>query len=185
LRGKAILRAFPSQETRHELPLLGLPSEPFAPLFALSDAALAERQSVRQIVDAPNSFPCRVSLTDAAPGETVVLTNYEHQPAASPYRSRHAIFVREGEISYDAVDTVPEQLRRRILSVRAFDDAGMIVGAELVDGKALEGAIAQLLGDPRAGVPAGAFRQVRLLRRAHRARLSAVKRAAALSPPRA
>jgi len=26
----------------------------------------------------------------------------------------------------------------------------MIVGAELVDGKALEGAIAQLLGDPRA-----------------------------------
>jgi hypothetical protein len=30
------------------------------------------------------------------PGESVLLVNYEHQPAHSPFRSRHAIFVREG-----------------------------------------------------------------------------------------
>jgi hypothetical protein len=130
--------------------ILGLPSEPFTPLFALSDEALAERNIVRRVADAPNSFPCRISLTDAEPGEVVVLTNFEHQPAASPYRSRHAIFVRAGETTYDAIDEVPDQLRRRVLSVRAFDHAGMIVGAELVDGKALENAIAELFANSRA-----------------------------------
>jgi hypothetical protein len=130
--------------------ILGLSPAPFAELFTLSDAALAARRAVRQIVDAPNSFPCRISLTDAEPGDAVVLTNYEHQPAESPYRSRHAIYVRAGERQYDAVDAVPEQLRRRILAIRAFDGAGMIVGAELVEGSALEGAIAQLFADKRA-----------------------------------
>ena len=45
---------------------------------------------------------------------------------------------------------MPDQLRRRILSLRAFDESGMIVGAELVDGKALEGAVEQLLADRKA-----------------------------------
>ena len=130
--------------------ILGLPAEPFVELFAMSDAALAERQAVRRRVDAPNSVPCRVSLSDAAPGDEVVLVNYEHQPARTPYRSRHAIFVRAGETTYDAVDVVPDQLRRRILSLRAFDESGMIVAAELVDGKTLEAAVEQLFGDPRA-----------------------------------
>ena len=130
--------------------ILGLPAEPFVELFAMSDAALAERQAVRRRVDEPNSVPCRVSLSDAAPGDEVVLVNYEHQPARTPYRSRHAIFVRAGETTYDAVDVVPDQLRRRILSLRAFDESGMIVAAELVDGKTLEGAIEQLFSDPRA-----------------------------------
>jgi hypothetical protein len=146
----AMLRPSQSMETRMSFRILGLSPEPFAGLFTLSDAELAACQAVRQIVDAPNSFPCRVSLTDAVPGDAVVLTNYEHLPVATPYRSRHAIFVRAGEQQYDAVDAVPEQLRRRILAVRAFDEAGMIVGAELVDGTALEGAITQLFTDGRA-----------------------------------
>ena len=36
-------------------------------------------------------------------------------------------------------------LRSRLLSVRAFDDAGMLIAADVVDGTALETAIAQLL----------------------------------------
>ena len=60
---------------------------------------------------------------DAKGGDEVILTNFEHQPAATPYRSRHAIFVRAGETTFDAVDAVPDQLRRRILSLRAFDRA--------------------------------------------------------------
>jgi hypothetical protein len=35
-------------------------------------------------------FPCRVSLVDAEIGESVLLVNYEHLPAASPYRMRYA-----------------------------------------------------------------------------------------------
>jgi hypothetical protein len=133
------------------LRIIGLPAAPFAPLFALDDAGLAAQGAVRAVADAPNAYPCRVSLTDAAPGEAVLLVNYEHQPAATPYRSRHAIYVRACETTFDAVDAVPEQLRRRILSLRAFDEAGMLVGADLVDGRELESVAERLLADPRAG----------------------------------
>ncbi len=130
--------------------ITGLPAEAFSDLFSLSDEALRARRAVRQVADASFSYPCRVSLTDAELGEEVVLVNYEHQGADTPYRSSHAIYVRKGEETYDAVDAVPDQLRRRMLSLRAFDETGMIVGADLVDGRALEGSIAKLLADGRA-----------------------------------
>ena len=94
--------------------------------------------------------PCRVSLTDATPGDEVILVNYEHHKVDSPYRMRFAIYVRRGEETYDKVDEVPEQLRKRMLAARAFDDAGMMLGFELVEGKELEGAIERLLAVPRA-----------------------------------
>jgi hypothetical protein len=111
---------------------------------------LRARRAVRQVADARLSYPCRVSLTDAELGQEVVLVHYEHQRANTPYRSSHAIYVRQGEETYDAVDAVPDQLRRRMLSLRAFDESGMIVGADLVDGRGVEGSIATLLADPRA-----------------------------------
>ena len=43
---------------------------------------------------------------------------------------------------------MPEQLRKRVLSVRAYDERGMMVGTDLVDGRELEGSIARLLADP-------------------------------------
>jgi len=76
------------------------------------------------------------------------LVNYEHQSADTPYRSRHAIYVRDGEETYDAVDQVPEQLRLRTLSLRAFDATGFIYAADLVAGTALEPALEALLADP-------------------------------------
>jgi hypothetical protein len=39
--------------------------------------------------------PDRIELRLARPGESVLLVNHEHQAADTPYRSRHAIFVRE------------------------------------------------------------------------------------------
>jgi hypothetical protein len=130
--------------------ITGLPSTEFADLFSLSAEALRARRAVRQVADARLSYPCRVSLTDAELGQEVVLVHYEHQRADTPYRSSHAIYVRQGEETYDAVDAVPDQLRRRMLSLRAFDESGMIVGADLVDGRGVEGSIATLLADPRA-----------------------------------
>ncbi len=129
----------------------GLPAEEFAPLFALSDAELAEHGAVRRIAEPREpGFPCRVSLTDSSPGDELILVNYEHHPVDSPYRMRFAIFVRKGDETFDAVDTVPEQLRKRTLAVRAFDAAGMMLGVELVDGTKLEDAIGRLFADPRA-----------------------------------
>jgi hypothetical protein len=120
----------------------GLPVAQFAPLFGLSDAELAKRDIVRQTADKSPGFPCRVSLLDAAPGETLLLLNFEHLAVASPYRSRHAIYVREyAEETHVAADVVPEVLRRRLLSLRAFDGRGMLLDADVVDGREIEGVI--------------------------------------------
>jgi len=137
------------KETVMGFRITGLPASEFADLFSLSDEALRARRAIRKVADASLSYPCRISLTDAEIGEEVVLVNYEHQRADTPYRASHAIYVRRGEETFDAVDAVPDQLRRRILSLRAFDASGMIVDADLVDGRALEDSIAKLLADER------------------------------------
>jgi hypothetical protein len=126
----------------------GLPAEKFDHLFALSDADLAAQGAVRR--KAPGAVPCRISLTDATPGEDVILTNYEHHPVDSPYRMRFAIYVRQGEKTYSGIDEVPQQLRTRTLAVRSFDADGMMVDRELAEGTALEAAVERLLADPRA-----------------------------------
>lgn len=130
--------------------ITGLPAELFTDLFSLSDAALTTRGAVRRIADVTPGYPCRVSLTDAEPGQEVILTHFEHHAVASPFRASHAIYVRQGEQTFDAIDEVPRQLRLRMLSARAFDGSGMLVAADLVDGTQLEGVIERLLADPRA-----------------------------------
>jgi Protein of unknown function (DUF1203) len=78
--------------------ITGLPAERFEHLFALSGSKLAEHAAVRQIADTRTpGVPCRVSLTDARPGDELLLVNYEHHPVDSPYRMRFAIYVRKGE----------------------------------------------------------------------------------------
>ncbi len=126
----------------------GLPAEPFAPLFAMSDWALETRGAVRRIADRAG-YPCRISLTDAKAGDDLILVNYEHHPVASPYRMRFAIYVRAGEERFDAVDAVPAQLRTRTLAVRGFDAGGMMTGWELIEGVTLEEAIERQFADPR------------------------------------
>ncbi|RTL39600.1 MAG: DUF1203 domain-containing protein [Burkholderiales bacterium] len=126
--------------------ITGLPAAPFAHLFGLSDTELARHGALRYR-GAGN--PDRISLRDTSDDETVLLINHEHQPADTPYRSRHAIFVREGaSTTFDAVDTVPQMLRSRLLSLRAFDAAGLMVDADVVDGKDVEGLIERLFRDP-------------------------------------
>lgn len=127
----------------------GLPAEPFAELFALSDEALAERRAIRMVADSDRGFPCRISLTDARRGDTVILLNYEHQAANTPYYSNYAIFVREGEQQYDRIDEVPEQFRRRLLSVRGFDENGILLDADVTEGTALEPLIERLFENRR------------------------------------
>ena len=129
--------------------ITGLSAEPFRPLFGLTDDELAQRGARRYIADAKPGYPDRIELRDAEPGEAVILVNHTHQPADSPYRASHAIFVLEGAgEAFDRVNEVPDVLRPRMISLRAFDTAHMIVDADLVNGKAIEPAIERLLGDP-------------------------------------
>lgn len=129
----------------------GLPAETFDHLFALSDEELTRHGAVRRIADDRKpGYPCRVSLSDSRPGDELILINYEHLPVDSPYRMRFAIYVRKGDATYDRIDDVPEQLRRRMLAVRAFDGKGMMVAFDLVNGDELEGAIGKLFRRPEA-----------------------------------
>jgi hypothetical protein len=131
--------------------ITGLPAERFSHLFALSDEDLAAHGGVRQIADdRMPGYPCRISLTDSQPGDELVLVNHEHHPVDSPYRMRFAIYVRQGEQTYNAVDQVPEQLRIRTLAVRAFDSNAMLVGWELIEGRELEAATERLFANPKA-----------------------------------
>ena len=125
----------------------GLPAMHFSDLFGLSDEALQQRHARRMTAE-NSGYPCRISLTDAAPGDEVILVNYEHHRADSPYRSSFAVFVREGETRFDAVNEVPEQLRKRMLALRGYDTSGMLRKAELVDGPNLETGIDAMFAGP-------------------------------------
>ena len=128
--------------------ITGLSPEPFRPLFGLSDAALAARGARRYVADGPG-FPDRIEISDAAPGETLLLVNYVHQPADTPYRASHAIFVREREVTpTDMVDAIPPAMRTRPLSLRAFDKAGLMVDGDVVDGGEAERLIARFFAEP-------------------------------------
>lgn len=120
----------------------GLDHERFQHLFGQSPESLAEQGVERMTVGDKPGYPCRVSLRDANIGETVLLMNYEHLPAQSPYRSSHAIFVKEGASRATVgKNQIPEMLRIRLLSVRAFDANDMMVDADVADGIDLESII--------------------------------------------
>jgi Protein of unknown function (DUF1203) len=139
-----------TMETMMAFLISGLPVAPFAPLFELPDQSLATRGIIRRTADKRPGFPCRVSLRDADIGESVLLLNYEHLRVPSPYRSRHAIYVREHATEYQPkIDEIPEVLQIRLLSVRAFDNSGMMVNADVVDGVELASVIHRYFEDQR------------------------------------
>jgi hypothetical protein len=126
--------------------ITGLSAQPFRPLYGLSDEELARRGVKRYIADHKPGYPDRIEMRDADIGEPLLLLNHVCQPAATPYRASHAIFVREGaEHTYDRIDEVPQVMRTRLLSLRAYDDAGMMVDADVVEGRDIEVLIRRLL----------------------------------------
>lgn len=124
----------------------GLDEGHFQHLFGQSPEVLAKRGVERMTVESQPGYPCRVSLKDVDIGETVLLMNYEHLSALSPYRSSHAIFVKEGARgAIVGKNQIPEMLRIRLLSVRAFDADAMMIDADVVDGHDLEPTIKRML----------------------------------------
>ena len=126
----------------------GLSPEPFIPLYGLSDEELTKRLARRVAVDGPG-FPERVEMRDAERGETLLLVNFEHQGADTPYRSSHAIYVREGATETWVGDHLPEVMRKRLLSLRGFSSNGMMIDADVVEGGEAERLIERLFADPR------------------------------------
>lgn len=127
----------------------GLSAEPFQHLYGLSDEELASRGVKRYVVDKYPGYPDRIEMRDAELGATVLLLNHMCQPANTPYRASHAIFVREGALqSFNAINEIPDVMRLRLLSLRAYAEEGMMLDADVVDGSEIELAILQFFVDP-------------------------------------
>lgn len=130
--------------------ITGLDPAPFRHLFDLDDDALRAHGAIRCVVDKPTGFPDRVELRDAQPGETVLLLNHQHQPADTPFRATHAIFVREGALAArEHRDEVPEVLKTRVISLRGFSARGMLVDAAIAEGEAIAPAIEKLFANAK------------------------------------
>lgn len=127
----------------------GLSPEPFRHLFGLSEEELAAKGVKRYVADKKPGFPDRIAMRDVDLGERVLLLNHVCQPGDTPYHATHAIFISEGsEATYDRVGEVPEVMRVRLLSLRAYDAQHMMIDADVVDGREVEPVIHRLLANP-------------------------------------
>jgi Protein of unknown function (DUF1203) len=127
----------------------GLGRAAYEGLLGLSNAALAERGARRVTADSGFGFPCRATLEDAEPGESLILFNHVSHDVSNPYRSAHAIYVREaaaGPACY--VDAPPPVFERRTLSLRAFDGEDMLREALLALPGEADARIRQLFERP-------------------------------------
>lgn len=113
----------------------GIPKSDFEHLFPMSDQELRELNIIRTKVKEFPGTPCRVSLKDIEVGESVLLLNYMHQAASSPYKSTHAIYVSETASTSELnVNEIPQSIRSRLMSVRAFDADDMMLDADVLEG---------------------------------------------------
>ena len=125
----------------------GLDPAPYRRLFALSDSELEDGGMRRMEVTKKPSFPCRVSLVDREIGEEVILLNHVSHDVANPYRASHAIFVADAEQA-EYVDEVPSVFETRILSLRGFDEGGMMADALIAQPGEADSAIRALFANP-------------------------------------
>jgi hypothetical protein len=127
----------------------GLDPAPFRHFYGMSDSDLAQHHAVRHYADSNPGYPCRVTLEDVQEGQALILVNYQHLAVDSPYRASYAIYVKEGaEAAAEYRDRVPLQLERRLIALRAFDDDGMLLKGDVVEGRELAGMIDPWLAEP-------------------------------------
>jgi hypothetical protein len=101
--------------------------------------------AIRVRVDKPNAYPCRRCLQDGEPGETMVLRSYDPFHGASPYSGPGPIYVHDRDCTAFDGDAIPDQLTRRLLSVRAYDERHMLVDADVIEGTDLTQTARRLL----------------------------------------
>lgn len=127
----------------------GLARAEFARWFGRSDEALAAEGVVRVTADSKPGFPCRVTLEDAEPGETLLLLNYVDHDVATPFRNSFGIYVRESAAAAAVFeDTLPPVFVGRPIALRAYDVRGMLCAAALATGDDKDEQIRALFGRP-------------------------------------
>jgi hypothetical protein len=110
----------------------GVRPEDCSGYFGLADDELARCGARRVIADSKPGFPCRITLEDAEPGESLILFNHVSHDVATPFRSAYAVYVREkAEVPACFIDEPPPVFAGRALGLRGFDSEGMLRGALL------------------------------------------------------
>ncbi len=120
-------------------------------LFRLNQEELTKMGAVKMVADQEPGFPCRVSLEDAKVGEEVLLFQYEHHKAHSPYRASGPIFIRKHAKSAQLeTNEIPKMVEHRHLSLRAYDQNGMMLQAETLHGERLRDTIEAIFANQEA-----------------------------------
>ncbi|MCU0261661.1 MAG: DUF1203 domain-containing protein [Ilumatobacteraceae bacterium] len=126
------------------------------PLPVATANRLREAATLVRVADEWPGAPCRACLRDAEVGDELVLVSFDpfdgwDAAEVSPYRSPSPIYLHRRDCSAE-VDSapIPDQLARRVLSVRAFDDRAMMLEGCVVDGADLATTLEEL--SERAGV---------------------------------
>lgn len=89
--------------------------------------------------DAEPGYPCRVSLSDAKIGERVLALFFTHHNVNSPYKAAGPIFVRENAKTASLnINEVPELMKSRLLSLRAYNTLGYMINAKVIEGKRID-----------------------------------------------
>lgn len=128
--------------------IAGLAPADFAPLFAMSDAELADRNARRVTATADRGFPCRITLEDARAGEELILLHHTSHDVATPYRSAYAIYVRKDQAVAEYVDATPPVFEGRPLGLRGFDAEGTLRDARLALPGEADAKIRDLFANP-------------------------------------
>ncbi|KAK2612611.1 hypothetical protein QQS21_001383 [Conoideocrella luteorostrata] len=122
----------PEKTSASMLPSMRLNALPTEPTFDKTPPSLLQVVTV----DKEGGSPCRRCLRDGSLGDTMILAPYDPFLGDSPYRQPGPIFVHVSPQCepYKPDGSVPEQLHRRLLSMRAFDASHCMVDTEVVKG---------------------------------------------------
>ncbi|REH54866.1 uncharacterized protein DUF1203 [Tenacibaculum gallaicum] len=122
----------------------------FNHLFDLNTEELLSNSIVKMIVDKSPGFPCRVSLQDAEIGEEVILLPFKHHKTKSPYQSSGPIFVRKNAKTPKLeVNEIPKFLNHRYLSLRGYNNDGMIQEMDTCKGDDLRNKVLLFLSNSK------------------------------------
>jgi len=122
--------------------IIGIDKNNFSSIISEENNNFTDNHIQWITADAKPGYPCRVSLVDAEVGEKILVLPFVHHDVDSPYRASGPIFVRQhAENANLEVNQIPDMLRHRPSSIRAYNSAGLMIGAEVIEGSKLESAI--------------------------------------------
>lgn len=121
----------------------------FQPITTTEADGLREIGGPVYIADEKPSYPCRHCLQDAEIGEELILVSHDPFLVTSPYRCASPIFLHRLSCPPAAASVaIPDQLTCRQLSVRSFDEQGMMIDAAAIDGPELDRTARRLFDEP-------------------------------------